>query len=141
MKNISLSDFLNMKNSKINFYLKVMKATAIFLFVFVFSLSAENANSQNAYVNLKTSNVPLESVLNAIENQTNYLFIYSADVDVTRKVSINVKRRPVSEVLNFLLEGTNTRYSVEGSHIILSKNKSRLLQAVQQVGKKLVVKL
>ncbi|NLI37526.1 MAG: TonB-dependent receptor [Bacteroidales bacterium] len=137
MKNISLSDFLNKKNSEINFYLKVMKATAIFLFVFVFSLSAENANSQNAYVNLKTSNAPLESVLNAIENQTNYLFIYSVDVDVTRKVSINVKRRPVSEVLNFLLEGTNTIYSVEGSHIILSKNKSKLLRTIQQVGKKI----
>lgn len=71
---------------------------------------------------LKT-NVPLEEILNEIERQTDYLFMYSNAVDVKRHASIHVSEKPVSEVLNQLL-GNQVLYEMEGTHIILSDKHS-----------------
>lgn len=69
-----------------------MKITTLLLFVFMFCLYAENSSSQNVNVTIKRSNTELENVLNEIEKQTDYLFIYNKHVNVNRKVSVNLKK-------------------------------------------------
>ena len=59
-------------------------------------------------------------MLNEIENQTDYLFIYSNKVNTNEKVSIKAKQKAVANVLNTLLEKKKMSYSMEGNHIILS---------------------
>lgn len=121
MKNIPLLDFHTPENLQINQFFRIMKVTAFFLFFFVFCLMAENSNSQNAKVSISKNNTSIEDVLNEIESQTNYLFIYNHNVNVNRKVSVKVSGKPVSEVLESLLHNTNIHYSMEGTHIILSE--------------------
>ncbi|MCC8094986.1 MAG: carboxypeptidase-like regulatory domain-containing protein [Tannerellaceae bacterium] len=97
-----------------------MRITMFLLLVCVFCTFAENTHSQNARVNIHKSNVQLENILNEIENQTDYLFIYNHQVNVNRKVSVKAKGQPVSEVLNHLFADTDVDYSMEGTHIVLS---------------------
>lgn len=97
-----------------------MKITTLFLFVIIFCLHAENSNSQNVSITLKEKNVMLESILDNIEEQTDYLFVYNKYVNVNRKVSIDKKKGSLQEVLNILFEGTDIKYTVDGSYIILS---------------------
>lgn len=121
MKNNVFQDYLFPKNKKINHFFKIrMKITALFLFIGILSVYAENTFSQNAKVSIKKYNVQLEKVLAEIEKQTDYLFIYNDKVETTRKVSVNVSDKPVSQVLDDVLKNTDIHYVMEGSHIILS---------------------
>lgn len=61
-----------------------MRVTIFLLFFCVFSTIAGTVNSQNARVSIHKTNVPLEEILNEIEHQTDYLFMYSNNIDVER---------------------------------------------------------
>ncbi|MDD3358964.1 MAG: SusC/RagA family TonB-linked outer membrane protein [Parabacteroides sp.] len=102
-----------------------MRISLILLFITIFCMHAENTISQNARVSISQRNVNLQKVMDEIESQTDYLFIYTHGVDVDRKVSLNVKQQPVKDVLNALFEGTSVDYSMTGSHIILSAGEGK----------------
>ena len=98
-----------------------MRITTFLLLVCVFCTFAENTHSQKAMVSINKKNVQLETVLNEIEHQTDYLFIYNNQVNVNKKVSLKAKNQPVSKVLEELLADSGITYSVEGNHIVLGK--------------------
>ena len=98
-----------------------MRITTFLLLVCAFCAFAENTHSQNARVSINKKNVQLETVLNEIEHQTDYLFIYNNQVNVNKKVSLKAKNQPVSKVLEELLADSGITYSVEGNHIVLGK--------------------
>lgn len=98
-----------------------MRITTFLLLVCVFCTFAENTHSQNARVSINKKNVQLETVLNEIEHQTDYLFIYNNQVNVNKKVSLKAKNQSVSKVLEELLADSGITYSVEGNHIVLGK--------------------
>ena len=98
-----------------------MRITTFLLLLCVFCTFAENTHSQNARVSINKKNVQLETVLNEIEHQTDYLFIYNNQVNVNKKVSLKAKNQPVFKVLEELLADSGITYSVEGNHIVLGK--------------------
>ena len=62
-------------------------------------------------------------VLEQIESQTEYLFVYNKqNVDVRRTVDINASNQTVSEVLDQMFKGTDIKYVMEGKNIVLTKN-------------------
>ncbi|MGV8094738.1 MAG: SusC/RagA family TonB-linked outer membrane protein [Mangrovibacterium sp.] len=97
-----------------------MKIISFFLFFMVFSLNAMNLSSQNVRVTLIENDVQLEKVLDEIENQTNYLFVYDSKIDIGQKVSVNANQMALQEVLDQLFAGKHVSYSLEGSNIILT---------------------
>ena len=122
MKKNSLFRHYCQEKTHINHLLQIMKITFILFFLGTYSLFANEVYSQKAKVSVNERNVVLETVLDKIEAQTDYLFIYSkSNVDVSKKVSLRVKDKPVSEILDEVFEGTDIVYTLEGAHIILSK--------------------
>lgn len=109
-----------------------MRITTFLLLVCVFCSFAENTHSQNARVSISKSNARLDNVLSEIESQTDYLFIYNNQVDVNRKVSVKVKNKPVSSVLDNLFKNTGIGYAMEGTHIVLTKNAENANPTQQQ---------
>jgi TonB-linked SusC/RagA family outer membrane protein len=90
---------------------------------------ANNGYLQNIKVTIKEKDIQLERLLNEIEKQTDYLFIYSKmNVDVSRKVSLNVTDTSVSEVLDRILGDSPVQYTIEGTHIILSRKEMNIPQ-------------
>ena len=125
MKNIPLLGFHCHENPQLNhLYYRVMRISLFLLFFCAFSITAGNANSQNAKVSISQHNAPLEQILNEIESQTNYLFIYKNDVDVTVRKTLRISKKPVSEVLDVLLQGSHVTYTIEGNHIVLTNGSS-----------------
>lgn len=130
MKNNHYAGFSSSENSPTNLFSKIMKIT-IFLFCFcAFNAIAGNVNSQNAKVSIKKANVPLEEILSEIENQTNYLFMYSDAINTKQRTSIKASNKSVAEVLKELFEG-KVAYEMEGNHIILS-SRTKETGSVQQ---------
>lgn len=80
------------------------------------------------------NNATLESVLNEIENQTDYLFIINSNIDTHQKVSVRADDTPVSKVLDELFHDTEIHYTMEGSHIVLSnKPQPAILQQTRKI--------
>ena len=101
-KNDSLGNHLTEK-VPIKHFLLIMRTTFILLFTCVFCSMAEMSYTQNARVTINKRNVTLREVLNEIEKQTDYLFIYSDEVNTNERVSVKSRQQAVSNVLNALL--------------------------------------
>lgn len=99
-------------------------AWRLFTAVATFTLSAFLLNGQvyaqeQKGITLNMENSSLETVLDAIESQSLYLFV-SDKVDLSRKVSINVVKQPIQKTLEVLFKGTDVMWKIIGANIYLS---------------------
>lgn len=112
-------------------YLKV----SLFSSMFTLSMLPAQTYGQNAKVTVNRNNVTVKTVLNDIESQTNYLFIYGKDINVNRLVNVSSLQQPTSSLLDKLFEGTNISYALCGNHIVLKlENEGRTATSTQQKG-------
>jgi hypothetical protein len=126
MNKYVMPGYKNDEISRFNKILNKMKIISVLLFMGIGLLYAGDLHSQKARVTIRKQKAPLENVLNEIEKQTDYLFLYNGDeVDVSRTVSVNAKEKPVSDVLKDILAGMSVNFIMEGSHIILTKGDDR----------------
>jgi TonB-linked SusC/RagA family outer membrane protein len=109
--------------------LKKMRTTCLLFFVGISSLFAANVNSQVAKVSITAQNASILTILENIEKQTDYLFVYNKnDIDINRKVSISANNQSVAEVLSYIFNNTNVIYAKEGSNIMLMGKKAFVQQ-------------
>ena len=100
---------------------RVMKLTTCLILLCSCFAFANHANSQEAKVSLNMQEVQLEEVLDAIEAQTEYLFISNRHIDLSQRVSVSVENKSVRDVLGTVLKGTGLSFEVEGVNIVLTK--------------------
>ena len=121
-----------LKNPQLKTIFRIMRITTFLLTACVLCSYASETHSQNARVSINKSSVQMAEILNDIESQTDYLFVYNNQVDVGRKVTVRVNTRPVNYVLSGLLENTDIDFVMEGTHIILTKKEETAATASQQ---------
>ncbi|HLN20399.1 MAG TPA: SusC/RagA family TonB-linked outer membrane protein [Bacteroidales bacterium] len=97
-----------------------MKISSLLLLITVLCVNAKPSYAQNTRLSLAMNGVPLHSVLNVIENQSEFYFLYSSRIiDVSQKVDIEARSEPITQVLNKLLDGTEIKYSINDKQILL----------------------
>ena len=107
---------------------RIMRLTFIALFVFSFSLLA-SVHSQTMRININANNESTHSILEQIEQQTDYLFIYNTnEIDLNRKASVHAQDQTVMDVLSQIFRNTNIGYAIEGSNIMLMKKDEKAEQ-------------
>lgn len=100
------------------------KLTFICLFLGIFQLQARSQS--NVTLNLKDAT--LTQIIWAIENQTNFTFMYSKDdLDRGGKVSVNLKNESVEKTLQQCLQGTGLTYVIQDEVIVLRPQANGLL--------------
>ncbi|SHG26426.1 TonB-linked outer membrane protein, SusC/RagA family [Salegentibacter echinorum] len=103
-----------------------MKLTTLCFLVSLFGLHANNSYSQKT-VTLKLNDVQISQLLDLIENQTEYHFVYKIkDVNLTRKIQVNAQDEKVSGVLEKIFKGTDTKYEFYEDQIFLTKKPAKL---------------
>jgi len=96
-----------------------MRLTILFLFVGLMQVSA-SLYSQNTKLSLDFRDTRVVDVLEAIENQSEFRFAYSAEyIDMNRKVDVNVKGKSIEQTLSVLFNGTDVKYTMNNRHIML----------------------
>ena len=116
MKNILYQESI----VEINHLFRVMKITALALFLFVGTAFATKSYSQTMKVTVVSDRISTGKVINEIEKQTDYLFVYDMnEVNLKRNVKVHAQDKPVAEVLNEVFEGTDIYYAMEGKNIML----------------------
>ncbi|WP_321287372.1 TonB-dependent receptor [uncultured Sunxiuqinia sp.] len=99
--------------------IRIMKLTTFLLLVAFIGAQARGL-SQTADLNLKVQEQSVKDVLRQIEDQSDYFFMYNdTKIDVQRKVNLDLENEKISEVLDALFEGTNTKYIIKNRQIVL----------------------
>lgn len=117
------------KSQTINgWYFHSLKKTFLIMRIIVFLLlaaflqtHANNAYAQRTKLSVHYNNTALEKVLDAIEDQSEFFFLYNEKlVDAQRKVSLKVSEQRIEEILDELFAGTNVEYSIVDRKIVLA---------------------
>lgn len=104
------------------------------LFSFLFISFSIIANPQNVKVSLTVNNRPITEVLEEIEKQTNFLFVYSSDeVNPGIRVSVDANNESITTVLSSLLSNTGIESKIAGNNILLAKKENNTT-AINQSG-------
>lgn len=97
-----------------------MKLTVLALFVTTMSVMAVDSYSQATKVTLRMDNAPIENVLKEIESQSDFHFFYNGTINVDQKVSVNVRNKPITDILDHFLSQEGINYMVIGHQILLT---------------------
>ena len=97
------------------------KNLIISLFAAFLCLAAGTVRAQAGRVTIDMQQVKMTQIMDEIEKQTKFLFIYDKNISVDRTASVQVREQPVAEALAQMLAGTDLTYEINSSNIILSK--------------------
>ncbi|NDV95357.1 SusC/RagA family TonB-linked outer membrane protein [Dysgonomonas sp. 521] len=104
----------------------------LLLGLFLMSFTVQSQRADSITVNRTGA---IRAVLQEIEKSSSYHFLYNDKlVDANKVVSINVKNKPVNEVLNTLFEGSDITYTIVDNQIILSAGANGV-KDVKQTGR------
>ena len=93
---------------------------AVILSALLFPTGTAKAQNQ-ARITLKMDNAPLQEVINAIEQQSQYLFLID-QVDVKMTVSVDVEAQPLQVVMDQIFRGTDISWNTQGLNVYISRS-------------------
>ncbi|MDX8340684.1 SusC/RagA family TonB-linked outer membrane protein [Draconibacterium sp. IB214405] len=97
-----------------------MKLVIFFTSLLALSLISNKVNSQNPRINLNLFNVSIKEVLQEIEIQNQYYFLYNNNLmDVERKVDLNIQNKRIDEVVELLFEDQAVDFTIQNQMVIL----------------------
>lgn len=120
-----------------------MRIAIFLLMAGILEVSTLNVYSQKTRLTLNFTDTPLPTVLDKIESESDYYFLYNEKlIDLKRKVTLNVNDQLIEAVLDILFTGTDIKYNIIGRKIILAPdylskeiNPAENLQQKQITGK------
>jgi len=95
--------------------LRIMKLSTLLLILGLLQASAKGYSQ----ITLNEKNSPFDKVLQKIEKQTSYTFIYDEDKLNISDIDINVTNVPIEKALDACFKGMHITYSIIGNNIIL----------------------
>ncbi len=101
--------------------LLMMKFVWIFILAGLLTANAESY-SQTARFDLKVQNVSLKSLLNEIEEKTEFYFFYkNEEVEEVKDISVEANQTTILEVLNDVLIDRGFKYEVHDRYILIQQ--------------------
>ncbi len=89
---------------------------------------ANSAYSQRTKISLKLDNVSILTVMDEIEEKTEFRFIFNTKaVDTDQKISINITKKRIDQILPLLFPEGDTFYEIYDRKILLKKTKPQKL--------------
>lgn len=130
--------------SSIGLFTKIpmrMRITPFLLAGFLMQANAENVYSQSAVISIEMNNATVEEVLNEIEMNSGYHFLYNNQlIDVDRKVSVKADADNIESVLHDLFDGTNVAYKIVNKQIVLGPKQNLSVVETAAVAQTKVIK-
>ncbi|WP_276088241.1 SusC/RagA family TonB-linked outer membrane protein [Pedobacter sp. JY14-1] len=96
----------------------IMKLTTFILMIALAQVSAKGFGQK---ITLNETNAPIEKLLQAIKQQSGYVFFYDAKALENQKASIRVNGASVEEVMDQLTQRLPLTYKIVKNNIVLSK--------------------
>jgi len=106
-------------------FCKIRNLFEVILFVCL-SLQIRGAQAQTTRFTIHLENVPMEQVVNEIEAQSRYLFLFNKDIDSRRIiVSVHAENQTITQILPALFKDTGLNYTIEGMSVLVTKRSEK----------------
>mgnify|MGYP003099675272 CR=1 FL=1 len=112
---------------------KIFSLLALVLFINLFTYQTQ---AQTAVVNINKTSVSLKELIQEVEKQAGYLFVYGKDINIEQKVKINARNKQVKALLENVLPQIGLTYEYADNYISLKKTQVEK----KSIGKKIIVK-
>lgn len=104
-----------------------MRLVLFFIVVTITQTLALDSYSQTAKLSLDFKNEAIVKILDKIEDESEFYFMYDATVvDVNQKRSINCENKTITKILNELFQNTEITYKIDDRQIALSNTNKNL---------------
>ncbi|KDN55839.1 TonB-dependent receptor [Flavobacterium seoulense] len=112
-----------------------MKLTTLLLILSLVRIEA-STYSQNTKLTLNVNNASIEKLFNKIESVSEYRFLFESNlIDLDQKVSVNVEKKKITEILEKVFKGTDIAYTINDRQIVLVKKKEQAVTSVSTTSK------
>lgn len=102
--------------------LKIIKLTTFFLILGMNISFAVGTYSQETFLTLNIKNKSIKEVFSEIEKNSEYIFFYYEDeLDLDKKVSLNIKNQTIDVILQSLFENTNIQYTISDRQVAITR--------------------
>lgn len=108
------------------YFTKCMSLT-IFLTIFTtsYASSVHDYYTEQKLFTVKMDNQPVRLIIEWIEKNSQFIFIYKTEVNLSRKVSVNVQNQPIKALLDQLIKGSTLEYFIQNRQIILGEKEEK----------------
>ncbi|WP_205461824.1 TonB-dependent receptor [Mangrovibacterium lignilyticum] len=101
-----------------------MKLTLLITFCFVITAAA-STYSQSTKLNLKLNNSTVKEILNQIESESDFVFLYNLnELDESKRVNVDLENASIEEALAIILKDQNLKYSIFDRQVIIREDES-----------------
>ena len=115
-----------------------MRLSVILAIVSICCASASVSYSQTTEITLHLQNATIKEILDEIKQQSDFSFWYrNEDIDLNKKVSVDVNKQNINNILDKLLKEQNLSYTIDDTHIIIYKKASLSTPFVLQQSKRI----
>ena len=116
--------------------LRIMKLILFFIGISITQIAAMSTYAQNTRLSLSCKNEPIAKILDEIEDQSEFYFMYDATVvDINQSKDISCQSETITKILDKLFQNTGITYKIEDRQIALSsgkKNPEKLINESEQ---------
>ena len=117
--------------------MRIMRLSLFFMVVSTVMAFSAATYSQSTKLSANLKDATVQEVIKTIEEQSEFLFLYQeGQVDLNRRVSIQVKGKQLEEILNELFRGTDNIYIVSDRQVVIGKAPRKVLEAQLEVIRK-----
>lgn len=103
--------------------LRIIKVSVFFYLLPLVVASANSSYGQSATLSLKINSKTLKEVFHAIENQSEYIFLYNDEaINLKKRVDVSVDGATIYEILDQVLDKKESGYKVLDRSVILFRN-------------------
>ncbi|WP_228488512.1 TonB-dependent receptor [Prolixibacter sp. SD074] len=121
---------------------RIMRITLFLLFISVITTFAGNSYAQETRLNIQFNNGTVGSIIKYIESNSDFVFLYkNEDLNVNKRVNVNLKDASIEQILSKVLEGQNVGFNIYKRQIVIHKNPGKGTAIVQQPEKTIVGKV
>lgn len=116
------------------FVRKQLISAMLVFFALLFPLALPAVEQYNKSFSFELRDVTVKDVFRYIEKNSEYVFLYASNKNLSKKVNVAVKDKNVKQILDEVLEHTGLVYEIDGKQILVKEGKQKAIFSRQQQG-------
>lgn len=103
---------------------KQLISAMLVFFALLFPLALPAAEQYNKNFSFELRDVTVKDIFRYIEQNSEYVFLYASNKNLSKKVNVDVKNKNVKQILDEVLEHTGLVYEIDGKQIIVKEQRT-----------------
>ena len=104
---------------RVLYFTKSISFAFFLTFVLPATVVAATTYAENKLFTIALHGQPLKKVVEYVESNSDFVFIWETNVDLNREVNVDVRNKSVQEILDQMFADTGLEYRINGKQVII----------------------